>query len=459
MKRILAIAKLTLRAAFRYRLVMVMAGLLLAAVIVLPLIIKDDGTAAGFTQILLTYTLGSMTALLGFATLWLACGTLARDIEECQMQMVAVKPIARWQIWVGKWLGIMALNLMLLTVCGAAVFVLLNQRVAKLPPALQQKLHSEVLVARGSAREKLPDFEPLVEKRLQERLKQSDVASLDRNFVRKQLREELKSRFQLVPPNSYRVWKIDLGVEHHLLKGQPLFVRARFNASQRSPTGTFRVLWQVGSPEAPPKWRDGMNLAPEAFHEFSIPPDSFDDKGILTILVANPNEVALLFTIEDGLEVLYRQGGFGPNFVRGLGVIFCWLGILAILGLTAASLLSFPVASFVSLAVLLVGLSSGTVSQVVEEGGIMGVDHDTGKVDRAGIIDQVAVPIFKVIQTGQGLFRKYSPIDSLSTGRSVTWTQLAMAAFQIVVLLGGAMSLLGIWFFSRRELASVQMQS
>ena len=36
--------------------------------------------------------------------------------------------------------------------------------------------------------------------------------------------------------------------------------------------------------------------------------------------------------------------------------------------ITAASRLSFPVASFVSLAVLLVGLSSGTVSQVVEEG-------------------------------------------------------------------------------------------
>jgi len=31
----------------------------------------------------------------------------AADIEECQMQMVAVKPIARWQIWLGKWLGIL----------------------------------------------------------------------------------------------------------------------------------------------------------------------------------------------------------------------------------------------------------------------------------------------------------------------------------------------------------------
>ena len=110
MQRLLAIAWLTWKAALRFRLFLVIAVLLLAAVVGLPLLIEDDGTARGFTQILLTYTLSVITALLGLSTLWLACGTLARDIEECQMQVVATKPIARWQIWLGKWLGIVSLN-------------------------------------------------------------------------------------------------------------------------------------------------------------------------------------------------------------------------------------------------------------------------------------------------------------------------------------------------------------
>src|SRR3954447_15536674 len=126
MQRLLAIALLTWKAAFRFRLFLVLAGLLLAAVIGLPILIKDDGTARGFTQILLTYTLSAITALLGISTLWLACGTLARDIEDCQMQMVAVKPIARWRIWMGKWLGIMSLNAVLLGISGMGVFVLLQ---------------------------------------------------------------------------------------------------------------------------------------------------------------------------------------------------------------------------------------------------------------------------------------------------------------------------------------------
>src|SRR5258707_6257244 len=125
MQRLFAIAWLTWKAAFRFRLFLVVTVLLLAAVVGLPILIKDDGTARGFTQIVLTYTLSAITALLGISTLWLACGTLARDIEECQIQMVAVKPIARWQIWFGKWLGLVSLNAALLVLSGAGVYATL----------------------------------------------------------------------------------------------------------------------------------------------------------------------------------------------------------------------------------------------------------------------------------------------------------------------------------------------
>src|SRR5271163_3322088 len=153
MQRILAIAWLTWKAALRFRLLLVIAVLLTLAVVGLPLIIKDDGTAQGFTQIILTYTLSAITALLGLSTLWLSCGTLARDIEECQIQVVATKPIARWQIWIGKWLGIVTLNAALLAISGSCVYGLLQWRAGKLPAAEQQILREQVLVARGSVGE------------------------------------------------------------------------------------------------------------------------------------------------------------------------------------------------------------------------------------------------------------------------------------------------------------------
>src|ERR1700722_160159 len=106
MQRIFAISWLTWKAALRFKLFLVIAVLLILAVIGLPLVIKDDGTARGFTQIILTYTLSAITALLGLSTLWLSCGTLARDIEECQIQGVAPKPISPWPVCLAKLLGL-----------------------------------------------------------------------------------------------------------------------------------------------------------------------------------------------------------------------------------------------------------------------------------------------------------------------------------------------------------------
>jgi len=459
MQRLFAIALLTWKAAFRFRLFLVLAVLLLASVVALPLLIKDDGTARGFTQILLTYTLSTISALLGLSTLWLACGTLARDIEECQMQVVAVKPIARWQIWLGKWLGIISLNAALLALSGASVYGLLLWRATHLPPDQQAILRKEVLVARGSARERSFDREinAQTERLLRERLQASPELSADRDKVRAQIREQIKADYQVVPPGySSRPWEIDLGWASQSLRDRPLQLRFKFNAAQKSPSGTFDGVWRVGVPRKTRLWQsEPMSLAPETFHEFEIPPNLFDEKGLLTITFGNPNNTALLFPLEDGFEVLYREGGFGLNFVRGLGIIFCWMALLAALGLAAASFLSFPVAAFFALGVLTLVLCSGTMANAVEEGSIGNYNAEKG-IHGWTPADVVVIPLFKGILKVINLAKEFSPIDSLSTGRSITWADLARAFGQIVLLLGGIFGLFGIIVFTRRELATAQ---
>ena len=458
MQQLLAIIWLTWKAAFRFRLFLVVAVALLGSVVALPLLLTDDGTARGFTQILLTYTLSTITALLGLSTLWLACGTLARDIEDCQIQVVAVKPIARWQIWLGKWLGIVSLNATLLAMSGACVYGLLQYRANHLPAKEQDILRNEVLVARGSVRP-VPPMDLInqeTESRLKARLAKTPVSAADLPEVRRLTREQVKAEFQVVPSDYSRSWKVHLGLARHWLADQPLFLRIKFNAAQSSPSGTFDGLWQVGVPEKTKLWSSGpQSLAPDTFHEFQIPAGLFDDEGILTLTFVNPNSTALLFTLEEGVEVLYRQGGFGANFIRGLGIIFCWMGVLAAIGLASASLLSFPVAAFFSLSLLLMVLASGTMANAVAEGTLGGYDSETGQTG-SNPLDVVIIPAFKALLKVINLAKNFSPVDSLSTGRSITWTELGLAFCQIVLLLGGAFAALGIYLFSRRELATAQ---
>jgi hypothetical protein len=460
MQQILAITGLTWKAAIRFRLFIVIAALLLLAVIGLPILIKDDGTARGFTQILLTYTLSAITALLGISTLWLSCGTLARDIEECQIQVLATKPIARWQIWLGKWLGIISLNASLLILSGACVYVLLQWRSTKLPAEEQKILHSEVLVARGSVKptDVTADIEKDAREILQERLKKAPVAQVDLPEVEKQIREQIKAEYQIVPPGYIKTWEIKLGDKAKALQGQSLQVRIKFNAAQKSASGTFVGLWRMGNPPKTKYWTsDPMSLAPDTFHEFEIPADLYDENGVLTIAFRNMNDAALLFPIEDGMEVLYREGTFGMNFARGLGIIFCWMALLAAVGLASASFLSFPVAAFLSLALLIMALSSGTLANVVSEGTI-DTNSESAPSPVLKALDVVIIPGFRVALQVINLARDFSPIDSLSSGRSITWGQLGRAFVQIVLVMGGVFAVFGIFIFNRRELATAQNQ-
>jgi hypothetical protein len=72
------------------------------------------------------------------------------------------------------------------------------------------------------------------------------------------------------------------------------------------------------------------------------------------------------------------------------------------------------------------------------------------------IADMVLIPLFKGFLVVISLAKSFSPIDSLSSGRSISWTELGTAFGQIVLLLGGIIGVIGIVLFNRRELATAQ---
>ena len=110
-----------------------------------------------------------------------------------------------------------------------------------------------------------------------------------------------------------------------------------------------------------------------------------------------------------------------------------------------------------ALGVLIIGLSSSTISTVVQEGAIFGANHEGGQTEPT-LLDHVLVPIFNVLLKVIKLVEGFSPIDSLSAGRSITWSQLGLAILQICLLMGGIFTAIGIIIFTRRELATAQTQ-
>jgi hypothetical protein len=352
----------------------------------------------------------------------------------------------------------MSLNVALLAISGASVFFLLQWRAAHLPAEIQQELRSEVLVARGVIKQPdhREDIAAATEKMLQERLKEKPIANADMAEVRQQIRGQMKAEFELAPPGYSHRWQIDLGHPRTYFQDEPMQLRIKFHPANNSVSGTFQGLFQVGDATSTNNWQsEPLSLAPDAYHELAIPANLCDEHGILTIYFANPNDTALSFPLEDGMEVLYPEGGFALNFARGLGIILCWMALLAALGLTAASFLSFPVAAFFSLGMLLVGLSSGTLADAVDNGTVAAGNEETGVAGHSAA-DVFLIPAFQGVVAIVGLAKNFSPIDALSTGLAIPWSDLGAAFFQIVVVLGGAIALIGMFLFSRRELATAQ---
>jgi len=294
--RITSVAGLTMKAAMRFRLFPVLFVFLMLIIFGLPAVIKDDGTARGLTQILLTYTLGLSTVVLGLSTLWLACGTLARDVEECQMQVVAVKPIARWEIWLGKWIGLMALNAILLAAAGIAIYSMVLWRASKLPPAQQAVLKNEVLIGRNSFKPPVPDLEAIVQQALQQVFARAEKPTPEeRRAIENVVRQTIKSKAESVPPRGgYRRWEFDLSSYKDRLRNQPLFLRIKFvTAESRAAVSnpkTYPTVWLVGPPETTKVSRMDVALPSETFHEFPVPPNSFDDRGVLTVDCYNAHD-------------------------------------------------------------------------------------------------------------------------------------------------------------------------
>ena len=95
------------------------------------------------------------------------------------------------------------------------------------------------------------------------------------------------------------------------------------------------------------------------------------------------------------------------------------------------------------------------MANAVEEGTIANYNAEKGTKGHSPA-DIVVIPAFRGILWLINRVKQFSPIDSLSTGRSITWEQLSLAFSQIVLFLGGIIGLFGIIVFTRRELATAQ---
>lgn len=477
-RQIPTLARGVLLEATRTRLSISFLTILLILLPLIPVMLDPESPLRHRVQTMLSRSLGTTFAIAAFLTVFLACATVAFEIRDKQIWQVLTKPVSRIGYLLGKWVGILSLNLAILTIAGISVFLYLQYlRTAPVASGLQGDLdrlavEEEILTARV---ETLPVYESLTNEQLAARVEQlieADPEIRDEESIRVQLRQKLRKEVQeqflakqrSIPPtvggsyfsHSYRFE----GLQHAKKTGTPLAFKYKFHigASDEHETHKAGLLYNNDQ-----STKHIVTYVPTMTHVTMIPAYLIDNEGVLTITIYNLFEPTkdyygrgTMSFDKGGIELLYRVGDFEANFFRAMCVLWIKLAFLAALALTAATFLSFPVACMMTLTIF----ASGTLAPYLSESLQQYVPPPTSSVDFGNIghiiqwaFENTIRGIANVMVFVLDGFGAQRPTDQLVNGMLVSWGSVLKGVLTIGVMWSGLTLTVGTLILRKRQLA------
>lgn len=460
MSRIWAIARQTIAEGIRMKIAVVFIAIILLLVVGLPFSLRNEESVSAAVQTFLSFSLTGVGFVLSLLTIFLS-RSLSDELVNRQILVMMTKPIPRWQFITGKWLGIVTLNGVILALSGLGIYA--GAKItATLTPRDEldaSRLRNEVLTARHGTSCVVPDFTSLAHRRFEERLETggySDVLSLDRKSEIERIKQDLEVQWRTLYPLEARQFEFT-NVRCARSPDRMFQLRYKAEVYRYPPDEILRAEWWVGNPDkGTPLYAVRRRDVVGRWHTFDIPTDAIAPDRTLTAVLHNRNpfegevqhDNIITLTSGDDVQVLFTVGTFGGNLFRLLTMMMCKLMFLAILGLTAACVFSFPVACLVTFTFWILASMSAFLTEAItffDREGVPGVFRDV-----VGVLYQVA---FFIIPD----FSKFDGTEMLVDGRNVTLTWVLTAIGQLGILGTGSLGLLACLLFQRREVSEVSV--
>ena len=501
MRRLLAVTRETLKECLRTRVAAVFVALLAACLVGIALGFKGDGTLPGRIRTFLAYSVVLTQLLLAIVTVLLTVGIVTGDIHRKSIFIVISKPLARWQYVIGRWLGVVALDAILLAVAGAGIYGM-AQALRRLPTQVEQKkalkqlppeaydpdrraIDEQVFAARAAVRPDPLDVESAVQAKLQQSFDESGKENLIREAVRadaiqqrqavggdpsvtdaelERLAADPEVRRRVLDRLTEEIRKAER--DRRLLVAPGRGVRITFSGLPARQEGSLQLdyrlqpvkqgveavysMWVVQRPDTgetlPPLWRTD---ATDTGSTLSIPAQAVAPNGTLTLVYLNDVRTGSPVKVSDAnLSLYYRIGGFEDNFLRALGIAMLRLVFLAAAGVLAGVCLSFPMAVLTGMVVLTVGIMGPFI---LESTRLLPGD-DASAFD---LYCHYATKVVFYLVPHTPVFS--SPSDELADGVWISAARLAKEAYAGTGVRALVLIALACLAFHRRELARVQV--
>ncbi|MFH1616092.1 MAG: hypothetical protein ABIG61_13530 [Planctomycetota bacterium] len=432
----------------------VFAVLLSIALPIMGITITGDSTLKGKLQTFVSYSMSLTSLLLCLLTIVVSTYSLTSDITQKQIFTVVTKPVRRYQLLLGKLLGVVLLDTALLVTFTVIIycFTIGIRKLTDVPADQIIQADNEFFTARASL---VPPVMDVTAEAMEEYHKLQRAGQLPENMTRMQVLSYLKMHKQLekraAAPGTEIAWQFDnikpLGPD------DMLFVRFKYDVSVTPIDKSVYSRWYIGDDrqirlglarsKAPLYQFDRKDLI-KAFHEIVVPGDAVSPDGYLAVVFQNipqMNNTVVVFPFEDGLEILYKADSFTANYIRAVLLILVRLIFLAALGIFAATWLSFPVAVLICLVVFLIAVMSGFITDSFT---FMNITWNN-------VFDFTVRPLIAFLPK----FNQSNPSEYLVPGRLITWSALSRIVAVMIAVKSLILFLVGIVFFSFREIAKI----
>ncbi|MCK4873141.1 MAG: ABC transporter permease subunit [Phycisphaerales bacterium] len=493
----LAVARNVLDEAVRMKVSLIFIVFLVIALAFLPNLLDESQPLRYRIQTFLQWGSGGAFVIIAFLTVFLSIATVAFEQRDRQIWQIVSKPVSRGSYLLGKWIGVMGLNAILLVIVGSAVFMFTQYLRTQQPVDDYDRyaVNQLVLTARtgvGPSYDdpvginlirlidaKLEQYElsdaPIVDQQPVDRLREmiaeydslwtrgekSEARSVVRELfryglmakLRTEVIEQLRTRRRTISPSvggniTGREFLFE-GLDRATRLGRSVVLRYKINSGTNEPGAVFNITFEIPTL--------GLLVQPTALKQtqtLDIPIEAISDDGTLAITVYHGDYRTGWSSVQqsiyfppDGLELMYTVGTFEGNYVRVMVVHWIKLGLLAAMGVAAATFLSFPVASMFTFVGLFAAESSGFLRESLK----YYTTHE-----REGLDYSVTIAIRLVGNAVAWLFSPYAelkPTSRLVEGRFISWWEV----IQGCLTLGLAMLVVGFFgymIFRKRELAT-----
>lgn len=475
----LAVAHTVVKEASRSKLSLFFIALFVVLLPLVPLRLDPEAPLRYRVQTFLSTSLDLTYYIAALMTLFLACATVSFEIRDKQIWQLMSKPVGRFNYLLGKWIGVLSVNIVILLVSGVSVFVYV-QWLRQLPvaPGVEGQfdrlaVEDEVLTARVGI---VPDEEFLTAQQEQDRVnlvierdpELSQLENVDAATRRKilgEIREQYSLQQRSIPAARGREYVFS-GLKSAKQMQSTLALRYKFYIGRSDEHERFDVAFEFNKD---PNNSILQTYVPTMTHTLPIGSHLIRDDGTMSLTVYNahrptgPDDPAGAMMFDPGgIELLFRVGNFEPNFFRALFGMWIKLSFLAMLGVASATLLSFPVACLFAFTIFLGGTIAPFLADSLKE--YYPPDMTSASWSSVSTVIQWAFEstirgIAQAIVFMLDSFGQFTPQTLLVEGRLVSWYLLFLGLMVIGVGWSGLALILGYLVFRKRELATYSGQS